>query len=72
MKTVKTPTLILHGEQDERVPIGQGYEFYHALKRLGVPTRMVVYPRMPHGPSEPKAALDIMERTLDWVERWVR
>jgi len=72
VQAVKTPTLILHGEMDERVPVGQGYEFYHALKRLNVPARMVVYPRMPHGPTEPQFALDVMERTLNWVERWTR
>ena len=36
MKNVTTPTLVLHGEADVRVPTSQGYEFYHALKREGV------------------------------------
>ncbi|MBL8210111.1 MAG: S9 family peptidase [Bryobacterales bacterium] len=71
-RNVKTPTLFLHGEQDLRVPIGQAYEYYHALKQLGVTTRMVAYPRMPHGPNEPKFALDIMQRHLDWVEKYAR
>ncbi|MBI3695138.1 MAG: S9 family peptidase [Acidobacteria bacterium] len=69
---VKTPTLILHGENDARVPTSQGYEFYRALKRLGVPTKMVVYPRMPHGPNEPKFALHIMEQHLEWAEKYLR
>ncbi|MCI0622271.1 MAG: S9 family peptidase [Acidobacteria bacterium] len=72
VKGVTTPTLILHGEADRRVPISQGYELYNALRRQGVTTKMVVYPRMGHGPSEPNAALDIMRRHLDWVERYVR
>jgi dipeptidyl aminopeptidase/acylaminoacyl peptidase len=63
--------LILHGEADVRVPISQGYEFYNALKRQGVPAKMVVYPRTPHGPREPKFLLDIMQRHLEWVERYV-
>ena len=67
-----TPTLILHGEADERVPVTQGYELYNALKRQGVTTKMVVYPRMPHGPREPKFMLDIMHRHLDWVEKYVK
>jgi dipeptidyl aminopeptidase/acylaminoacyl peptidase len=71
-RNVKTPTLFLHGENDLRVPIGQAYEYYHALKNLGVTTRMVAYPRMPHGPNEPKFALDIMQRHLDWVEKYAR
>jgi len=66
---VKTPTLILHGENDARVPPGQAQEFYRALKRQGVPTRMILYPRTPHGPREPKFQLHIMEQHLEWVEK---
>ena len=65
---VNTPTLILHGEHDQRVPIWQGYEFYNALKRRGCPTQMVVYPRTGHTPSEPKLLLDVMNRTLAWMD----
>lgn len=72
VQNVKTPTLVLHGEADERVPTSQGYEFYHALKKMGVTTKMVVYPRTPHGPREPKFILDIAQRNLDWVERYAR
>jgi dipeptidyl aminopeptidase/acylaminoacyl peptidase len=72
VKNVKTPTLILHGEADIRVPTSQGYEFYHALKNLGVTTKMVVYPRTPHGPREPKFILDIAQRNMDWVDRYAR
>ena len=68
VKGVTTPSLILHGEQDLRVPISQGYELYNALKRQGVKTKMVVYPRTPHGPREPKFLLDVARRHLAWVE----
>ncbi len=68
---VKTPELILHGEADIRVPTSQGYEMYHNLKRKGVPTEMVVYPRTPHGPQEPKFVLDIMKRHIDWVAKYI-
>ena len=68
-KNMTTPTLILHGEIDPRVPTGQGYEMYNALKRRGVETSMVVYPRTLHGPQEPKFVLDIMQRHLDWVAK---
>ncbi len=44
---------------------------YHALKKRGVETKMVVYPRTPHGPREPKFILDIMQRHIDWVESHV-
>jgi dipeptidyl aminopeptidase/acylaminoacyl peptidase len=71
VKGVSTPALILHGTDDERVPVSQGYELYNALKRQGAEVKMVVYPRTPHSPREPKFIQDIMERHLDWVGRHV-
>jgi dipeptidyl aminopeptidase/acylaminoacyl peptidase len=72
VKNVTTPTLVLHGESDDRVPTSQGYEYYHALKTRGITTKMVVYPRQPHGFQEPKFVLDVANRHLDWVEKYVR
>jgi dipeptidyl aminopeptidase/acylaminoacyl peptidase len=71
VKGVNTPTLILHGAADDRVPISQGYEFYNALKRQGTNVQMVVYPRTPHSPQEPKFIQDLLQRHLDWVEKYV-
>ncbi len=67
----KTPLLILHGQRDDRVPPGQAYEFYNAMKRQKVPAKMVVYPRTPHGPREPKLMLDVMNQHLAWAEKYV-
>jgi dipeptidyl aminopeptidase/acylaminoacyl peptidase len=72
VKGVTTPTLIQHGEEDRRVPISQGYELYNALVRQGVATKMVVYPRQPHGLQEPKFIKDAMERNLEWFDRWIK
>jgi dipeptidyl aminopeptidase/acylaminoacyl peptidase len=72
VKNVTTPTLFLHGEQDDRVPIGQAFEYYSALKRRKVPTEMVTYPRTPHGPREPRFMADIMQRHLDWAEKYLK
>jgi len=72
VKGVSTPTLILHGEKDLRVPLSQGQEFYNALKQQGCPVQMVVYPRTPHGPQEPKFILDIGNRLLDWFDLYIR
>ena len=69
VKGVTTPTLIQHGERDERVPLPQGQELYNALKRQGCSTTMVVYPRTPHGIEEPKLMLDCMTRNLEWFDR---
>jgi dipeptidyl aminopeptidase/acylaminoacyl peptidase len=70
-KGITTPTLIQHGEADERVPISQSYEFYNALKVQSVPVRMIVLPRMPHGPNEPKMVLKIMQTNLEWFEKYL-
>jgi dipeptidyl aminopeptidase/acylaminoacyl peptidase len=72
VKGVSTPTLIQHGERDERVPLSQGQELYNALKRQGCTVQMVVYPRTPHGIEEPKLLLDCMNRNLEWFDRHVR
>ena len=71
VKGVTTPTLIEHGDADIRVPISQGYEFYHALKAQGVPTRMLVLPRQPHGPNEPKMQQAAMQANLDWFDKYL-
>ncbi|MBS0266194.1 MAG: S9 family peptidase [Planctomycetes bacterium] len=71
VKGVTTPTLIQHGDKDLRVPISQGYEFLNALRRQGVPVKMVVYPRQPHALQEPKMQLDAMQRNLDWFDQWL-
>jgi dipeptidyl aminopeptidase/acylaminoacyl peptidase len=69
IKNVTTPTQVIHGAQDLRVPFTQGQEFYVALYRRGVPTEMVVYPRTPHGPREPKFLMDVTPRILAWFKK---
>jgi len=71
VKGVTTPTMIQHGDADIRVPSSQGYEFYNALKMQGVPTRMLVLPRQPHGPNEPKMQLAAMQANLEWFEKYL-
>ena len=71
VKGVSTPTLIQHGEADDRVPISQGYELYNALKRQNVPVRMIVLPRQPHGPNEPRMILKLMQTNLEWFDKYL-
>lgn len=71
VKGVTTPTMVQHGDADIRVPISQGYEFYNALKAQGVPTRMLVLPRQPHGPTEPKMQLAAMKANLEWFDKYL-
>lgn len=66
---VKTPTLLLHGENDNDVPIGEAEQFYIALKDVGVETVFVRYPREGHGLREPKHVVDALERSIDWYRR---
>jgi dipeptidyl aminopeptidase/acylaminoacyl peptidase len=66
---VKTPTQVIHGANDLRVPFTQGQEFYVALQRRGVATEMIVYPRTPHGPREPKLLMDVTGRILTWFDK---
>ena len=71
IKNARTPTLILHGQADLRVPIGQAQQLYMGLKKNGVPTQLVFYPREPHGLQEPRHQLDKMRRENEWIRRWV-
>ena len=67
---VTTPTLILHGANDERVPVGQAYELYRGLKDRGKPTELVLYPREGHGIQEYYHQKDRMQRIYDWVTKY--
>ncbi|MFZ0217840.1 MAG: S9 family peptidase, partial [Candidatus Dormiibacterota bacterium] len=70
--TAVTPTLIIHGEADERCPIGQAEEMFTALSQAGCETEFVRYPGAPHlfariGPAGQRA--DYLARRLDWFQR---
>ena len=54
IKNAKTPTLVIVGERDAECPAAQSYEFWHALKTLGVPTQLIIYPSEGHMFIEPK------------------
>ncbi|MFW6198436.1 MAG: S9 family peptidase [Acidobacteriota bacterium] len=65
----RTPTLILVGEEDARVPMAQSIEMYRALKHSGVETRLVTFPEQPHGLGRLKHQLHKMNVELQWIER---
>jgi dipeptidyl aminopeptidase/acylaminoacyl peptidase len=67
----KTPTLILHGSEDQCTPLGQAEELYQALVVNGTPTERVVYPREGHGFREREHAADAQRRTVAWFERYL-
>lgn len=70
IKNVVTPTQVIHGAQDLRVPLDQGREFYNSLRRLGVDTEMIVLPRTPHGPREPRLLMTVTPMIMDWFEKY--
>ncbi|MGH9931936.1 MAG: S9 family peptidase, partial [Pyrinomonadaceae bacterium] len=72
VKQAQTPTLFIHGEQDNDVHITQAEEMYTALKRRGVESVLVRYPREGHGLREPKHRVDALERTLSWFDRFLK
>lgn len=71
IKQAKTPTLILHGAEDQRVPVGQAQELYMGLRKNDVPVTLVFYPRMGHGLSEPRHQLDKVRREYAFFAKHV-
>jgi dipeptidyl aminopeptidase/acylaminoacyl peptidase len=72
LKNAKTPTLILQGDADTVDPLGQSQELYRGLKRYGVPTELVIYPREPHGLREEKHLLDRLKRIAAWYDKYLK
>jgi dipeptidyl aminopeptidase/acylaminoacyl peptidase len=68
-KNAKTPTLMVHGEEDLCVPVSQAQEMFQALIEAGCETELVLYPREGHGYLEREHQLDLMDRVRDWFDR---
>ena len=68
IKNVKTPTLVLVGDSDGECPTPQSYEFWHALKTLGVETELVVYEHEGHMFVQPAHVRDVIQRMGDWFD----
>jgi dipeptidyl aminopeptidase/acylaminoacyl peptidase len=72
IRNAKTPTLIHVVDGDPRVPRAQSEELHMALKKLGVPTELLVYPGTTHGITEPRNQLVKMVSEFNWFEKYVR
>jgi len=68
LKNVKTPTLVLVGERDGECPAAQSFEFWHALKTLGVDTQLVVYADEGHAIRKLQHRRDIARRLVQWFD----
>lgn len=71
LANMTTPTLIVHGAADPRVPVSQGMELYLGLKAVGVDTEFVSYPRQKHAFHERAFQLDLIQRLCDWYEHYL-
>jgi len=74
VKHVKTPTLVLHSDNDFRVPIEQGEQWFRALQHFGVPSEIVFFPRENHNltrTGEPKHLVESINWQVYWFERYI-
>ena len=71
IRQVKTPTLVVVGERDGECPAPQSFEFWHALKTLGVKTNLVVYAGEGHAFRKPENRRDVMRRAIGWFEEYL-
>ena len=72
---VKTPTLVIHSEQDLRCDLEQGEQFFVALKRLGVDTELVVFPEETHDLSREGRTdrrVERLTRISFWFDRYLK
>ena len=69
---VKTPTLFVHGEVDQRVPYEEGEQMYFALKRRGIPAKMIQYAGQPHGIGGHWNNVHRMINELKWWNRYLK
>lgn len=68
---IRTPTLFLGGDRDFDVPVAGGEQMYQALRTLGVPTQLIVYPGEYHLLDRPSFLVDRYQRYLDWMARYL-
>jgi dipeptidyl aminopeptidase/acylaminoacyl peptidase len=72
IKNVKTPTLVIVGERDAECPPAQSYEFWHALRTLGVATQLIIYPGEGHLFLKPENQTDRLNQTLAWFDKYLK
>jgi len=72
VKEFRTPTLVIHGELDFRVPYGQGLQLFTALQMQKVPSRLLIYPDEGHWILKPQNSVLWYRTFIDWVDTWTR
>ncbi len=69
---IRTPTLFLGGDKDFNVPVAGGEQMYQALRTLGVPAQLIVYPGEYHVLTRPSFLVDRSRRYLDWMGKYLK
>ncbi len=69
---ITTPTLFLCGQKDFNVPLLNSEQMYQALRTLGVPTQLIIYPNQYHGISKPTYVKDRLERYVAWYDKYLK
>jgi dipeptidyl aminopeptidase/acylaminoacyl peptidase len=69
---IRTPTLFLGGDRDFNVPVAGGEQMYQALRTLGVPAQLIVYPGEYHVLTRPSFLVDRARRYLDWMDKYLK
>lgn len=71
-KHYSTPTLVIHGQGDFRVPVTQGFQMFTALQRMGVPSRLIYFPDETHFVTKPQNARLWWNEVFSWIEKWIQ
>lgn len=69
---LKKPMLVIHGEQDFRVPAGEAYQLFNTLQLRGVPSELIIFPDECHFVQKPQNSCYWYSAVLDWCERWTK
>jgi dipeptidyl aminopeptidase/acylaminoacyl peptidase len=72
VRNVRTPILVYVGERDIECPAPQTQEYWHAMKAVGVPTSIMIYPDEGHSLRDPANAEDALRRTLAWFDKYLK
>jgi len=72
VKEFRTPTLVIHGELDFRVPYGQGLQLFTALQLQKIPSRLIVFPDEGHWVLKPQNSLFWYKNFIDWIDTWTK
>jgi dipeptidyl aminopeptidase/acylaminoacyl peptidase len=71
-KEFRTPTLVIHGELDYRVPYGQGLQLFTALQLQKVPSKLLLYPDEGHWIAKPQNSLLWYKTFIEWIDTWTK